>query len=253
VIATISLRRDRIDEAFTYIKQARKIADHYDLKLIGPIFLEGIVSMEKDNFKQARDIFRGIIRDRRDYAEAYNVLGLCHYNIGDKEAGIDYIKHAIELKPDLTSAHMSLFKMEVNTNNSSASDLGRYWTKSPKRIFALAIIIIGALTIIPAFQYPDTEVVFNNSSNYSIQQGDQKRDIRESTTSKDISNLNQLRLAIIIGIIVIILWPTIRMIKVGTSDIEVEKVTAIESKEQIYLSWIPIDPVFQSGRALEFH
>jgi hypothetical protein len=40
-------------------------------------------------------------------------------------------------------------------------------------------------------------------------------------SDKETSNFNQMRLAIIIGIIVIILWPSIRSIKLGTSTVEI--------------------------------
>ena len=38
------------------------------------------------------------------------------------------------------------------------------------------------------------------------------------------------------------------MIRFGTSNIEIEKISHIESKEQIYLSWIPEDQAFSRGR-----
>jgi hypothetical protein len=62
-------------------------------------------------------------------------------------------------------------------------------------------------------------------------------------SDKETSNFNQIRLAIIIGIIVIILWPLIRSIKLGTSTVEIEKVSYVEDKEQIYLSWIKADKI----------
>jgi hypothetical protein len=62
-------------------------------------------------------------------------------------------------------------------------------------------------------------------------------------SDKETSNFNQIRLAIIIGIIVIILWPSIRSIKLGPSTVEIEKVSYVEDKEQIYLSWIKADKI----------
>jgi hypothetical protein len=58
-----------------------------------------------------------------------------------------------------------------------------------------------------------------------------------------------LQTTYVIVIVIVILWPSIRMIKVGTSNIEIEKITLTEGKEEIYLSWILDLKLFQTGRA----
>ena len=48
--------------------------------------------MELDKFKSAKKIFETIILSHKDYSEAHTALGVCHYNIGDIEEGIEHIR-----------------------------------------------------------------------------------------------------------------------------------------------------------------
>ena len=102
--------------------------------------------------------------------------------------------------------------------------------------------------MVHAIQSPDTNYVNSTTTNYTKHQGILLLHVNETITSTQSSNLNQLRLAMIIAVIIIILWPSIKMIRVGTSNIEIEKLTSFESKEQIYLSWIPEYLLFSRGR-----
>jgi hypothetical protein len=111
----------------------------------------------------------------------------------------------------------------------------------------VAIIVIGIVVMVDAIQFPDTNPNNSTSVNYTRHHDNLTQDVNETTTLTRNSNLNQLRLAVIIAIIVIISWPSIKMIRLGTSNIEIEKLTAT-AKEEIYLSWIPEDIVFSRGR-----
>ncbi len=111
------------------------------------------------------------------------------------------------------------------------SDAGLYWTRSKSRKAALVgLIAIGFLVVLYGIYNPDVSKVDNIATNYTIQEGNIQRDIFESTTRQESSNFGQLSLAIIIGILIVILWPTIRSVKVGTSSFEIEKLTYTEVK-----------------------
>lgn len=125
-------------------------------------------------------------------------------------------------------------------NKAAASDFGTYWTSSSKRLLALMLIIFAAaLIMLHAIAYPSINEVRTVDSNYTVIEQNIERDKKDIVISTINSNLDQLRLAIIIGIIVVILWPSIRTIKVGSGSFEIEKLTQIEEKQQIYMSWIP--------------
>jgi len=126
--ATAYLKLEKKDEAKSIIEKANSIADRYHLDLIGPPFLKAMILMDK-------------LKIKKDFAEAYTALGVCDYNLGNVDASIDYLNKSIDLKPELTSAHISLYKIEAYKNRASASDFGAYWTSSSKRLLALALII----------------------------------------------------------------------------------------------------------------
>jgi hypothetical protein len=87
----------------------------------------------------------------------------------------------------------------------------------------LAAVIIGIVTMVHAIQFPDTNYVNSTTTNYTKHQGILLQDVNETITSTRNSSLNQLRLAVITAIIIVILWPSIKMVRVGTSNIETEK------------------------------
>jgi tetratricopeptide (TPR) repeat protein len=212
IIATACLRQENRNGASPFIRKAKEISHNYNLGFEAANFLDGVIKMEMKKFKEAKGIFENILRSKKDYAEAYTALGVCRYNIGDTEQAIEDIKKSIELQPDLTSAHMSLYRIEAYKNRSSSSDFGEYWTKSAKRIGVLsALIIIGIMTMVHAVQTPDLNYVNSTTTNYTKQQGTLIQDVNETITSTRNSNLNQLRLAVIIAVIIIILWPSIKM------------------------------------------
>ncbi|MGD9534625.1 MAG: tetratricopeptide repeat protein [Candidatus Nitrosocosmicus sp.] len=190
-----------------------------------------------------------IITKHWNYAEAYHALGLCHYNLGNIQNSLEYIKKSIELKPNLAAAHITLYRIESKNNNTN-EDFGQYWTRSKKRISVLTLLaIIGVLTMFYNVQYPENETINNNITNYTTHEGNQTKEIKETNAIKNVANSNQLSLVILIGIIIIILWPSIKTFKVGSGNLEIEKITHIESKDQIYLSWIPIDEIFEVSRS----
>ena len=219
------------------------------LGFIGSLFLEGIIPMEEDKMKEAKKDFEKITRYKPGYAEAYTALGICHYNLGNNDQSADSLKEAIRIKPELASAHITLYKIE--TQKSTNLGLGEYWTKSWLRTFALGVIIfVALLTFLHGIYYPDIQQVVVKSLNYTQQEHtQQEQDVSESNTQTKNPNLGQLRLAIIIGLIILIIWPSIKTIKVGASSIEVEKLSYVEGKEQIYFSWIPYDQIISRGAA----
>jgi len=205
--------------------------------------------MESKKFEKAKTVFKDIIEYRKCYAEAHTALGVCHYNLGNTEESIVCLKKSIELQPNLTLAHISLYRIETQKNRSSSADFGEYWTKSGTRIGVLVVLVaIAVATMIHSVYIPDTNYTKDTTTNYTRMQGTSKQDVNETISTSNNSNLNQLRLAVIIGIVVVILWPSIKTIKVGTSSLEVEKLTDVEVKEQIFLSWIPEQQVFGRGR-----
>lgn len=242
IIGTTYLEQDNSEGALPFVRKAREINEHYDLGFIGPHFLEGIILMENNKMKEAKKDFEKITKYKPGYAESYAALGVCHYNLGNNDQSAASLKEAIRIKPELASAHITLYKIEKQKNVNL--DLGKFWTKSWLRIFALGIIIFVAfLTFLHSIYYPDIQQVTVESLNYTTQQGQ----VAETNTQTKNPNLGQLRLAIIIGLIILILWPSIKTIKVGASSIEVEKLSYVEGREQIYFSWIPYDQIIFRG------
>src|SRR5690349_58486 len=114
--------------------------------------------MEDKKFAKARKSLDQAIDIKKDYAEALNVLGICHHNMGNTQEAIDMIKKAVEIKPELASAHINLYRLERYKDKDV--DPGFYWIKSKKRIAALAaIIFIGLLISVHSIQYPNRSSV----------------------------------------------------------------------------------------------
>ena len=118
IIATAQLRLENRNGALPFIRKAKEIIDNYNLGFIGASFLHGIMLMEENKFKAAKAIFENILLSKKDYAEVYAALGICHYNTGDTEGAIEKIKKSTELQPDLTSAQISLSRIEAYKNRS---------------------------------------------------------------------------------------------------------------------------------------
>ena len=242
ISSTVFLKTEDKESAFVIIEKAKTIAQRYALEMASPFFLQGIMLMENKNFSKARKCFDELVEIKKNFAEAFNFLGICHHNIGNTQEGIEMIKRAIEVKPEMASVHVNLYRLESYENKNV--DVGNYWTRSRKReAILVGLIVIGLLAFVHGFLYPDEDNTITTTSNYTAIENGTQKEISQTSTEKQISNNNQVRLAIIIGIIIIILWPSIRSIKLGTSTLEIEKLSYVEEKEQIYLSWIKVDQV----------
>jgi tetratricopeptide (TPR) repeat protein len=66
---------------------------------------QGIDYVNEGNFKRAVNLFRRAIASKRDFHEAYNMLGFSLRKIGKYEQSLKYYKKALELKPDFAEAH----------------------------------------------------------------------------------------------------------------------------------------------------
>lgn len=53
-------------------------------------------------------------------------------------------------------------------------------------------------------------------------------------------------LALIVGILLLILWPSIKNFKVGASSFEVEKIDYPEKLNELSLDWIDVDSIIKS-------
>jgi tetratricopeptide (TPR) repeat protein len=242
ILGTIHMKKEDRKEALSYVAKAKAISERYSLEMVSPFFLEGLLLMEDKKFAKARKSLDQAIDIKKDYAEALNVLGICHHNMGNTQEAIDMIKKAVEIKPELASAHINLYRLERYKDKDV--DPGFYWIKSKKRIAALAaIIFIGLLISVHSIQYPNRSSVDSTTTNYTITKGGLQQTVTNSNTIRESSSFQSLSLAIVIGLIVIILWPSIRSLKVGASSLEIEKLTQIEDKEDLYLSWIKIDEI----------
>ncbi len=82
ILGTVNMKKGE-KVAIIIISKAREIADRYSLNMVSPYFLEGVLLMEDGKFDKARKSLDRVIEIRGDYAEALNVLGICHHNMGN--------------------------------------------------------------------------------------------------------------------------------------------------------------------------
>ncbi len=66
---------------------------------------QGLDYINEGDFKRAVNLFRRAIANKRDFHEAYNMLGFSLRKIGKYEQSLKYYKKAIEIKPDFAEAH----------------------------------------------------------------------------------------------------------------------------------------------------
>jgi tetratricopeptide (TPR) repeat protein len=73
-------------------------------------YAKGVDKLAEKDWKGAESVFRHVIEDKKDYAEAYNKLGLALHNQGRMMEAIEAFKQAKTIDPRLTEAwyHLGL-------------------------------------------------------------------------------------------------------------------------------------------------
>lgn len=114
-------------------------------------------------------------------------------------------------KPELTSAYLHKQQIETQTNNSRTFDFISYWTGSRSKISVLILLISFGLIVTTLFiTHPNQEItdvrVWNNTVSKKNPQDFNFRTI----TTKSATNYTYVSLAVVVGIILLVLWPSIK-------------------------------------------
>ncbi len=88
------------------------------------VFAKGVQFLEKQEWTVAEKVFRDAIKLQKDYAEAYNKLGLALYNQRRMLDAVEQFKHAVALDPRFTEAlyHLGLGLESLDIDPKISSD-----------------------------------------------------------------------------------------------------------------------------------
>jgi tetratricopeptide (TPR) repeat protein len=237
--AFILLRTNRRKAAIIYIDTAIKIIDKYNLEIVVPLFFKAIFFINNKDYDDGLDLFVEIIKRKDNFAEAYHGAGICCCNLGDDKKGVEFFQSALQLKPELTPAYLHKQQVYSQKSNSNVFDFISYWTKTRMRGFIFILLVTFAFfTVIlsvlnPSIQITDVE---NRTAidNHVI------------TTKTDYNN-TFVFLSLIIGTILLIIWPSVKNFKVGTSTFELEKIEYPEKLNDLSLDWVDIDLILRNS------
>ncbi len=71
----------------------------------------GVILIALNNWKIARNYFLKAIKINKNFAEAFNNLGLVELNLGDLEKALENFLKAVEIKPDYENAQSNILKI----------------------------------------------------------------------------------------------------------------------------------------------
>lgn len=63
---------------------------------------------QDNNYKEAKKLLEEVLKERHDFADIYNMLGLIYYDLDDIDKGIEMLEKATELNPRYTEAYLNL-------------------------------------------------------------------------------------------------------------------------------------------------
>ena len=244
--AYILLRTNRTILAKTYLEEAEKIIYHYRLDLIAPLFLRGVVLVKEKEYDKALEIFENIQLKKEDFAPAHYCAGICHCNLGAYDQGVNEFRNALKFQPDYTPAHLDKQQVEAQMTVSK-NDFMSYWTSSKSKTLVFFLLIsFGFIVTIVLVTHPNQEItdvkVWNNTPNMQNPQDYVSR----TSTTKSTSSFTYVSVALIIGIILLILWPSIKSFKFGVNTIEVERLDYPERLTELSIDWLSVDTTRES-------
>jgi tetratricopeptide (TPR) repeat protein len=245
--AYILLRTNREEIATSFLESAEIIINRYRLDLVAPLFLKGIMLIKEKEYEKGLGIFETILRTKLDFVQAHYCAGICHCNLGEYQQGIIKFNDALELQPGLTPAYLQKQQVEGQMNTSGSFDLMRYWTGSKAKTIAFVLLISFAFTVtLFVVLFPSQETtettMWNNTAMINNSQDYDSRVI----TTKAVPNYFYLSLALVIGIILLILWPSIKNFKLGVNTLEIEKIDYPEKLTELSVDWLNVDIIRES-------
>src|SRR5579862_6419610 len=83
---------------------------------VAELFLAAVRSHQLGNFAQAESLYQGVIQADARHAEAFHYLGLLALQTGRQDAGIEWLRRALELNPANAEVHYNLGNVYAGMN-----------------------------------------------------------------------------------------------------------------------------------------
>lgn len=229
------------------LEEAGKIIYHYRLDLIASLFLRGVVLVKEKEYDEALEIFENIQLKEEDFAPAHYCSGICQCDLGEYDQGVNEFRNALKFQPDYTPAYLDKQQVKAQLTVSKSNDLMRYWTSSKSKTLAFFLLIsFGFIVTMVLVTHPNQEITDVKVWNNTPAMQNPQDFVSRTVTTKSISNFTYVSLALIIGIILLILWPSIKSFKFGVNTIEVERLDYPEKLTEISVDWLSIDTTRES-------
>jgi len=244
-----SLISRNIDEKNKLLDLSIEISSRYFLDLTGPYFLKSVLLINEEKYEEARNVLSKILKLNENFLEVLYLLGVCYYNLNRIDESLEYFKKSLAIDPNFALSRMAenQINMKKKKNAIASQGIFDHWLKKPTFVFIFVslLMILSGLTLysIVPNQWNNYNLATNNniSYNYSIIDNGIEKEVSENIENKPADN-RQIILAIIIGIIVIIIWPSVKSLRIGPSNFEVEKNDlTIPEDNKIIMSWIKIE------------
>lgn len=225
---------------------ALEISRKYSLDLYGPSLFKSILLITAESYESARDLLKNIEKTNK-FKLVYYLLGLCFYNSGRIDEGSEQFQRSLEFDSNFALSRMAENQINIRKKSEEAkvpTDLFDYWGKH-KTILVILMVSLAALVLYSI--YPNPWNAFNVGTDitreyeYQMQENGLTKNVTETITERPNDN-RQIVIAIIIAIIVLLIWPSLKTLKVSTTSFEIEKnELEIPTDSKILMSWIKIE------------
>jgi tetratricopeptide (TPR) repeat protein len=141
------LFKNKNTHSLKYVEKAIDINDRYHLNNYYPLYLQALIYNNEKKSKEAGKILDNLIELNDKFAEAYVAKAESLLLLNKKQEAAKQLNKAIEIAPNLGSAHALLSKIDSISTDGGPKFL-QFWQASKKRSILAILLAIGAIVLV---------------------------------------------------------------------------------------------------------
>lgn len=214
--------RERMKQALEQFDKAEKQAGNNEQLNLLPIYHKGMVQIELKNYKSAKHYFAKALEINPRFAEALNGKAIVDSHDGNKDEAIAALREAIQFKPSLAAAQENLAKVTL-TSTTERQSFWNFWSASlSRKLVAIILGIIAFSVILYPILVSQGYFIRESNGNDNKVANNNAISIPPSSSIKE-AKIDQSFLVVLGIIIVILLLPEIKRVKMGSLELEMSR------------------------------